>query len=277
MSASAVLTRVKGALVCFVACAALACADSGQEEAASDNKAAGKKEARREVTFASKDGLEITADLYRKHESEQTPFIVLFHQARSSRGEYREIAERLNELGFNCLAADQRSGGTMREVANGTAERARAADKEATYLDAEQDLIAALEHARAQYAKGKLLAWGSSYSASLVLRVAAEQPKLVDGVLCFSPGEYFERLGKPATWIEEAGKRVACPVFVTSARSEAGDWKAIFDALPSAEKTSYVPETEGNHGSKALWQEFEDSESYWQAVEAFLGRFLPQR
>ncbi|MBI4881858.1 MAG: alpha/beta hydrolase [Planctomycetes bacterium] len=272
MSAIAVSARARWVLVWAVACAVLACADSGQEEVAADEK-----ETRREITFASKDGLEIGADLYLKHADEHTPFIVLFHQARSSRGEYREIAERLNELGFNCLAIDQRSGGAMNEVANETAERAREGGKEPSYLEAEQDLIAALEHARAVYAKGKVLAWGSSYSASLALRVAAEQPKLVDGLLCFAPGEYFERLGKPADWIQAAAKSVECPVFVTSARSEAESWKAIFDALKTADKTSFLPETEGNHGSKALWQEFEDSAGYWKAVEAFLGRFLQPR
>jgi dienelactone hydrolase len=60
------------------------------------------------VSFHAEDGLKITADLYLIDFSE--PFILLFHQAESSRGEYNDIAPRLNKLGYNCLAVDLRSG-----------------------------------------------------------------------------------------------------------------------------------------------------------------------
>jgi len=58
------------------------------------------------ITFKSVDDLLITADRYTPHTSNSTPLIVLFHQAGSSRGEYSEIAPRLNKLGFNCIAVD---------------------------------------------------------------------------------------------------------------------------------------------------------------------------
>jgi hypothetical protein len=69
------------------------------------------------ITFTSSDNVIITADLYIIYEK-SAPFIILFHQARSSRGEYIEIAPRLNELGFNCMAVDQRSGGSMNKIEN---------------------------------------------------------------------------------------------------------------------------------------------------------------
>ncbi len=62
------------------------------------------------IHLKSADGLLITADSYLPHDTNTAPLIVLFHQAGSSRGEYSEIAPRLNELGFNCIAVDQRSG-----------------------------------------------------------------------------------------------------------------------------------------------------------------------
>ena len=55
-----------------------------------------------EITFPSEDGVDITADLYMAHADKQTPFLVLFHRAGWSRGEYREVAARLNQLGWNC-------------------------------------------------------------------------------------------------------------------------------------------------------------------------------
>lgn len=37
--------------------------------------------------------------------------------------------------------------------------------------------------------------------------------------------------------------------------------------------TTFRPETEGQHGSQALWSAFDDSDAYWSAVEAFLQRW----
>ena len=114
--------------------------------------------------FPSKDGLEVTAELYLASDDKQAPFIVLCHQAGWSRGEYREIVPKLVALGFNCLAIDQRSGGAVDGVANMTARKAAAAKKDTSFVAAEQDMLAAVEWARANRAEGKLILWGSSYS-----------------------------------------------------------------------------------------------------------------
>ena len=87
------------------------------------------------ITFPSADGLEITADLYLKH-PKASPMIVAFHQAGWSRGEYLEIAPRLNKAGFNVMAVDARSGGGVNGVKNETAERAKKAGKKTTYTEA---------------------------------------------------------------------------------------------------------------------------------------------
>ena len=65
------------------------------------------------IRFDASDGVSITADLYLAHADLNKPLIVLCHQAGWSRGEYREIAPKLNALGFNCIAIDQRSGGSI--------------------------------------------------------------------------------------------------------------------------------------------------------------------
>jgi len=226
-----------------------------------------------QALFPSEDGLEIMAELYLKSDDKQSPFIVLCHQAGWSRGEYREIAPKLVELGFNCLAIDQRSGGTVNDVTNETARKAAEAKKEATYVDAEQDMIAAIKWARANHAEGKVLLWGSSYSAALALRVAGEHPELVDGVLAFAPGEYFIRFKKPADWIASSAKKIKSPTLITSAKHEFPRWEAIFNAIPGDTKVKFVPETKGNHGSRALWAKFDDSPEYWNSVKAFLSQF----
>lgn len=223
------------------------------------------------VAFPSEDGLEVTADLYAPHGGD-APFIVLFHQAGWSRGEYREIAPRLNALGFNCLAVDQRSGGEVGGVKNETAARAKAAKKPATYTDALPDMRAALRYARTKHAKGKLLAWGSSYSSALVIKLAGDEPTLFDAALSFAPGEYFKK-SEGKDWVKASAKKIAMPVFITSAKKEHAQWRGIFAAIGTKTKASYLPETAGNHGSRALWKKFSDSAGYWTAVEAFLAPF----
>jgi dienelactone hydrolase len=227
------------------------------------------------VTFPSEDGLLITADIHAPYNNGEAPIIVLFHQAGWSRGEYAEIAPWLNTLGYNCMAVDQRSGETVRGIENETALRAAQGNRPAAYIDALPDIKAALTWARRHYGKGGVIAWGSSYSAALALKVAGDSPGLVDGVLAFSPGEYFERAGKTATWIQESARHIAVPVFITSSRKEADKWTAMFAAIESGSKASFVPVTEGRHGSRALWEKYPDSDSYRDAVQAFLERYFP--
>lgn len=196
---------------------------------------------------------------------------MLFHQAGWSRGEYIEIAPKLNKLGFNVLAVDLRSGKSVNGVSNQTAKRALMAGKRTRYIDALPDMESALLFARTLAGKNaKIIAWGSSYSSALVLQLVGEKPELVDAVLSFSPGEYFKKSGKPRDWVQKSARSLNVPVFITSAKSEKGCWSAIFEAIKSKNKVSFIPETNGNHGSRALWDKFDDSSEYWLAVSHFL-------
>ncbi len=227
------------------------------------------------VTFDSLDGLKVTADLYQPGQDASRPMIVLCHQAGWSRGEYREIAPKLNTMGFNCLAIDQRSGKAVNNVENATAAAATSAGKDTGYVSAEQDMVAAINHVReAGMAEGKVILWGSSYSSALALRIAGQQPELIDGVLSFAPGEYFGSFQKPSDWIASSAKNIAVPAFVTSAKDEYRNWSAIFDAIDQESKVKFLPSSKGNHGSRALWQRFDDNQSYWDAVTPFLQQFL---
>lgn len=229
--------------------------------------------------FPSEDGLEITADLYKPHPSKARPCIVLFHQARWSRGEYRQIAPRLVELGYSCLAVDLRSGGSTGGASNETAMAAIAAGKPIEYADALPDVRAALRFARDRYVEDDqpVIAWGSSYSAALVLVAVGEDPGLAQGVLSFSPGEYFARQGKPDDWVRTAAGKLKAPVFVTSARGEQATWEPIVERIPSETVVTFLPDEEGKHGSSALWPQFDCSAAYWAAVETFLAETFPTK
>ena len=226
------------------------------------------------VSFKSSDGLLITADSYIAHRSNTTPLILLFHQAGSSRGEYNEIAPRLNNLGFNCIAVDLRSGEYSRGKDNETAIRAGKKNLPTSYADALPDMIAALRYARNKYPNSKTIAWGSSYSAALSLKIAGDYSQLVDGIVAFSPGEYFSHLGKSKTWIRDSAKFIKVPTFITSSKKEAESWAAIYEMIETRNRQSFIPKTAGKHGSKALWKKYADSEAYWAALTAFLNKFI---
>ena len=225
------------------------------------------------VKFKSLDGTVMVADLYQQSLDADAPLIVLCHQAGWSRGEYREIAPRLNKLGYQCLAIDQRSGGQVNGIVNETHREAVAQNKKTEFVDAEKDMLAAIKWAGKNYPQAKLILWGSSYSSSLAMRIVGERPDLVSGAMAFSPGEYFAGQGKGNRWIEASASKIQVPMFITSSKAEAPKRKAIFEAIPAQGKTSYVPATSGNHGARALWREFDDNGGYWSAVEQFLGQF----
>ena len=223
------------------------------------------------VTFPSKDGLPVTADLYMAY-GKDTPLILLCHRANWSRGEYLEIAPKLNLLGFNAMAIDQRSGKTKNDVDNATKKTAEEAGKGTTYLDALQDIQAAIDYASKLSTK-KIILWGSSYSSSLGFVLVKSNSDKIASYLAFSPGEYFADLGKAGDWIASEAKDVKVPVFVTSRPSEQKDAQPIFDAIESKDKTYFVPQTDSKHGSQALYEATEGNEASWKAVEAFLKRF----
>lgn len=216
------------------------------------------------IEFPSEDGLIITADLYQI--DTKSPWIILHHQAGFSRGEYLEIAPRLNELGYNCLAADQRSGDEVNGVRNETHKRAVEKGLKTEYKNAITDLEATLKYAKSTLKAKEIIIWGSSYSAALTFYMASQYPDDIKAIVAFSPGEYFEIKDQK---ISSFAAQVKCPVFISSAKNEKKYWEAIFKMLPG-EKTAYLPESDGFHGSRALWKEKEGHEEVWKELIKYL-------
>jgi dienelactone hydrolase len=220
------------------------------------------------IHFNASDGLKITADLYMPHDH-QAPFIILYHQAGYSRGEYLSIAPQLNAMGFNCMAVDQRSGNEVNNIVNETRKEAVNAGKPTEYLDALDDIEAAYLYIKHGIKPEKIILWGSSYSAAMMFYMGSAHHKNISGLLAFSPGEYFKINGKE---MKNLASRVTCPVFVTSSKSEYAKWKSIYSQIHS-KKSYFLPETEGKHGSKALWEDNPSHAGYWNAVKEFLIQF----
>ncbi|MBN1599857.1 MAG: alpha/beta hydrolase [Bacteroidales bacterium] len=228
--------------------------------------------AQEKVQFRAWDKVVVTADLYAPHAA-TAPFIVLFHQANYSRGEYVETAPKLNNLGFNCLAVDLRSGEECNGVINETWKYADSLKMETRYTDAYSDIQAAMSYVKRKYPNARIIILGSSYSASLAIKYAGDYPKGISGVVAFSPGEYFSKFGWNRDIIQKSAANVRCPVFITSTPMEKESWQKIYNAIPVSSKTSFLPSSGGKHGSKALWSDFPESKEYWTALQKFLARF----
>ena len=214
--------------------------------------------------------------------------ILAFHQAGASSAEYLPIAPRLVRLGYDVLAIDQRVGGTKFGGRNRAAEayaktwaRSKAAlgvDKAqrkrgAPYLDAWPDLVGALTWAKAQGYR-EILLWGSSYSAALVIKLAAAHPE-VTAVLAFSPGEYLgQGLGGGPHVVRDAAAvyekfRDSPQVLVVSPETERKRAKEIVTALGTKGVAFYV--AGGVHGSSTLVDErCAVAPTVWPFIERFL-------
>ena len=159
----------------------------------------------REVSFTASDGVRVYADTYIAHRR-AAPFIILFHQGGGdARGEYGPIIPWLIDSGFNVMAVDQRLGGDRFGGTNRT--QAGTGDQEYSYCEAYPDVEAALRYVKESF-DAEPVVWGSSYSATLAMRLAAEHPGDVAAVLAFSPaggepmkgcepGDYLDELSVP--------------------------------------------------------------------------------
>jgi len=229
-----------------------------------------KKHLPTKVEFASMDGLIVDGNLY--DIGQDQPVILLCHQAGFNRLEYLDIAPRLNALGYNCMAIDQRSGGVFAGKPNKTFQRAKEKGLATNYLDAQQDMKAAINFLYKKYHK-KIIIWGSSYSSSLVLLEAAGNEK-VKASISFSPGDYF---GKKVESLATIFKKINKPFFVTSSKEEATTLSSLVgNTRLKKNQIQFIPKSDGFHGSKVLWTGQKGAEEYWNALTTFLVDINPK-
>ena len=220
--------------------------------------------AQKTITFESYDGLPITADLY--VDKKENPYIILFHQEESSRGEYRETAPKMMKFGYNCLAVDLRSGKESCFVSNETSKLAEGSKRPSGMADCIQDINAAIDYIYKADTTKKILLVGSSFSASLCLIVAKNNPA-VKAVVAFSPGEYFGS----AISLKDSLVGFDKPALITGATEEADYWKQLFSKTRTGGMTFFVPERKkGQHGSKALWKICDAQIDYWIELMMFV-------
>lgn len=243
---------------------AAACTTSTDKGAIADAAKGLEKGQAGTFTFEANDGVTVTADYYPNESAKK--IIILLHQAGYSRGEYKDIAPRLVDSGFACLAVDLRSGKFVNEIFNETAKSAAAQGLATEYMDAKQDIEAAIAYASENTDK-EIILWGSSYSASLALMIASTD-STVSKVVAFSPGEYLATQNT----VKNAVTGFYKPVYITGSSAEYDIVvKPILNAMSKAQVTAYRPTGMSDHGSKTLYINGAETNKMYADIVAFIG------
>ncbi len=214
------------------------------------------------ITFIAPDRLLVTGDLYFVNDS--LPYMILCHDLKSSRGEYKDLAHRFNKLGYNCIALDMRVGGTKNGVQNETVSMADAKHMATKPIDSEIDITGAINYAYGRSNK-KVVLVGSGYSASLALYLGSTNPRIAS-VFAFSPADYFNGTLDTKT----AFPKCTIPVFVASSVAEASAAKAYVSGIPSSKVTMFSPANGGAHGTDALLSTTETNHDYWLSILMYI-------
>ena len=214
------------------------------------------------LVITSEDGLELTADEYII--AVDNPYIILFHEQGSSRGEFQSIARRLCKMDYNCLAVDLRNGGNSNYISNESAKRCRERKCSTGSENVEADMSAAIEYALSKTDQPVVL-FGCGANGSLSLKLANEHDQ-VRGVVALSPGEYFQ----PEINLQDTISNLRKPVFVTSSRSEFPYVSELISQVDEEYTTLFEPQLgEGGRGSASLTTENKYNSEYWLALLLF--------
>ena len=218
----------------------------------------GKVNAQDKITFIAPDKLLVTADLYFINDT--LPYMILCHDLKSSRGEYKDLAHRFNKLGYNCIALDLRVGATKNGVDNETMELAQAKHMVPKITDAQIDITGAINYVYSRSNK-KMVLVGSGFSGALVLYIGATNPRIAS-VFAFSPTDNFYG----ALDTKTAFPKCTIPVFVASSVAEAASTKAFVSGIPASKLTLFSPSGPGPHGTDALLSSSETNHDYWLSI-----------
>jgi dienelactone hydrolase len=214
------------------------------------------------VYYYAEDSMKVRADLYLQND--QWPFIILCHDEGSNRSDFNDIAPRLLNLNYNCLAVDLRTGGKTGYTENETASLVLLKTKNVKPLDAAMDITASISFVQ-NFNKLPVVLLGSTSSASLCLLESIHNP-LVKAVIALSPGEYFQ----PLVQISNEVGKISLPVFAGSGQQEYPYILNMLSAIPTDQLTIFKPENDnGKNGIRAFHNANKISSEFWFALTMF--------
>ena len=203
------------------------------------------------VYFYSTDSAKIRGDLYMR--DYKLPFMILCHDEAADRSEFNDIAPRLLNLNYNCLAIDMEASGYHNF----------------SLPVAQAGLRAAIAYAR-RFNSLPVLLLGSSWSASLCL-VEASVNTQIKAVIALSPGEYFQ----PKIIMSDVVQKISQPVFICGTRAEFSYLQKMAEKRPAGELTLFQPEKgNGVQGATALTGKDITRDEYWFALMMFFKKLV---
>ncbi|MFG0306942.1 MAG: alpha/beta hydrolase [Phycisphaerales bacterium JB040] len=221
----------------------------------------------------------IHADLYLPEDGAEPRALVLaFHMAGSNaRTEYAPVlVPALLERNLAVLTPDLRLGGSRIGGTNRTAQALQDAGvpELGSYCDAYPDLVSVLAYAESWLEDTgqdlPVVAIGSSYTATLVLRLAAEEGDRIDGVASFSPAAGNPMRGcQPQDFLDD----IEIPMLLAVPEREASDSKRAL--LARGERLGGLTHIEpaGVHGSLLLDPQRNtdhDADGAWDALDRLI-------
>ncbi len=209
--------------------------------------------------FKAEDGITITADHY--FSKKNSPYILLFHQEQSSRGEFDSIAERFVKMSYNCLAVDLRSGAKYGFIENQTAKTLLISGKSIDVLESLKDIKAAIEFTW-NLSGQQVILFGSASSASLSL-IEGKENEHVKAIIAFSPGEYF----LPGLEMKKFLSAYPKKVYVGCSDQEFIYIKEMFSEMEDKNKIIFKPNFgPGSRGTSALLRQNSSRDEYWLSL-----------
>ncbi len=264
--------KIKSIILFFIGlCCVAACAESTQEGQQGNEGLVGGPEL---LTLTTADGYTIFGYFHRPDDDETPdtvgmPLILAFHQGGASgEAEYAPIIPRLLDSGYAVLTIDQRRGGDRFMGFNRTAAAFDA--EKVSYCDVYTDLEAAFSYALTIDGINEIIAWGSSYSATLAVKLAVNHPELISGVLAFSPAS-----GEPMSGcsVLPLAFQLQQPALFLRPRSEMsiGSVAADLTAFANMGHEIYIS-SPGAHGSSMLVSERVEGNTSetWNTVFRFI-------
>ncbi len=198
------------------------------------------------ISLKTKDGVKISADLYSVDNA--FGWLVLVHMMPATKESYKDLATRLQRLGYESLAIDLRGHGESDGGPNGYLNFSDV-DNQKSILDLEAAAIDLIQERGATPDKISFI--GASIGANLSLQYISENPEFKIVVLLSVGLNYHGIKTEPLVKNLKAGQKV----FFISAKDDDNNTKEsqkLFDLTPAGIEKEIKIYNSGGHGTDIL-------------------------
>ncbi len=199
-----------------------------------------------EISLTTKDGIRIAADLYEVENP--LGWLILVHMMPAAKDSYKDLAVRLQRLGYESMAIDLRGHGESDKGPDDYLNFSNA-DHQKSILDLEAAVDYLVE--KRQAVKDKIIFVGASIGANLSLQYISQHPEFKTAILLSAGLNYHGIETGPLVKNLGAGQKV----FFVSAKDDDNDAEQnqeLFDLTPAGAEKQIKIYDSGGHGTDIL-------------------------